>query len=113
MRDLTEAEAKELVLAALGPDARKLPKLSLDANLSAIKDAQGFFGFDVTCDNPHGSPVVGFFGVNRITGDVWELVLCRKVKTVELRRAQQILRRRIGLAQQERRKATGHAPCEP
>jgi hypothetical protein len=59
-RDLTEEEARELVIAALDPEALKLPKLSLD--IDNDPNAPDFYKFDVTFSNadPRGSPVVGF-----------------------------------------------------
>jgi hypothetical protein len=112
-RDLNVAEARELVVQALDPSARKLPGLNLDSRQgSKIPD---FDQFEVLWDpgpNP-GSAVVGHFAVNVATGDVWELVLCRKRDSADLRRLQQTIRKRIGLGAEELHKLTGKAPCEP
>lgn len=109
-RDLTADEARRLVIRALQPAQRSLPGLEL----SASYDVPGFYNFAALWDPPdQESPVVGFFAVNRATGDVWEMVLCTKRTSAELRRLQDELRKRIGLTGDELRKMTDEAPCQP
>src|SRR5881396_3203158 len=98
-RDLTEDEARRLVIAAQSPSARKLPKLGVDFNNEF--DKPDFYKFDVTWDNPKGSVVVGFFAVHRVTGEVWKLVICKRMSSPDLRSLQQTLRRRISLNKRE------------
>jgi hypothetical protein len=112
-RDLTEREAGHLVIAALDASARKLPKLALDAYADIKVPAPGFYKFAVTWDNKEGSVIVGFFAVNRKSGDVWRLVTCNKVTTPDLSRLQKAMRKRIGLRQMDFLPLTDNAPCEP
>lgn len=111
-RDLTVEEARQLVIQSLAPGQRRLP--GLEASSSQRSDIPDFYRFEVSWSPPDpGSAVVGFFAVNRATGDVWELVLCTKKTSAELRRLQDELRKRIGLSGEELRKMTDEAPCQP
>ena len=109
-RDLTESEARELVAAAVGVKARTLPGFGLESNNNA--NVPGFLKFDATFNNPHGSPVLGFYAVNLVTGDVWKLVICRKLDSPELRRLRAVLHMQIQVTVQELREFTSKAPCE-
>jgi hypothetical protein len=111
-RDLTIAEARELVMAALQPEARELPKLSINT-LDRKERRTGFDEFAVTWDNPNGSAVFGFFAVNQATGDVWKLALCRRADTPDLRKLQDTLRDRVGLDRRTFTRLRRRAPCEP
>jgi hypothetical protein len=82
-------------------------------NTDANSPAPEFYEFAVTWDNPNGAVIVGFFGVNRATGDVWKLVVCRKVEGLGLKRLQEALRKRITLGRVEFRKLADKTPCEP
>jgi hypothetical protein len=109
-RDLTAAEGRELVMQALDPEAKKLPKLAIDLEDRKVPE---FYEFVVTWDNPNGSVIVGFFAVNQRTGDVWRLVVCRRVESPGLRRLQDVIRRKVGLGRGDLIKLRSNAPCEP
>ena len=111
-RDITVAEARELVVQALSPDQRKFPGLDLSPFLA--NNTPGFYKFEVTWNPPNpGSAVVGNFGVDRVTGAVWELVPCSTVHSIALDRLQHIIRKRINLTARGRRQFEQKAPCEP
>ena len=110
-RELTVSEAKDLVFAALDPAAQKLPNLRTDSNNDP--SAPDFYGFDVTFENHTGSPVVGFYAVNRRTGDVWRLVVCRSVTSPALERLQKTLRTKMHTSAQDLRESRLKKPCEP
>lgn len=109
-RDLTTAEGRELVMEALEPEARKLPRLAIELE---DRKVPGFHEFAVTWDNPNGSVIVGFFAVNQATGDVWKLVVCRRIESADLRRLQDTLRKRIALGRGELVRLRDKAPCQP
>jgi hypothetical protein len=109
-RDLTQPEARALVIEALDQSARKLPGLTFKFYSRA--KASNFYELAVLWNNPNGSAIVGHFAVNRATGDVWRLVLCTRVESAALRRLQQTLRKRIGLGSEEFHKLESEAPCE-
>ena len=111
-RDLSVQDAQKLVVQALDPAQRRLPGLRMDLYKSF--NVPGFYKFEVTWVNPNpGSGVVGFFGVNEATGDVWELVLCKKREAKDLDRMQKAIRDKIGISAGELRALTGKAPCQP
>jgi hypothetical protein len=112
-RDLTESEARGLVKAFLGPQVTSLPHFGLD--LLAESVPAGFYAFEATASppNPSASPIIGSFAVNRATGDVWRLVVCRTVESPALKRSQNSLRKRIGLSRVELHRLQRRAPCEP
>ncbi len=111
-RDFNVTEGRELAIAALDPSARKLPKLRLDLYQDPRAPAPDFYQFEITWDNPNGSPMIGHFAVNRATGDVWKLVVCRRMESAGLRRLQRTMRRRISLTPKELRQLETKAPCE-
>lgn len=109
-RDLTQVEARELVYQALDSRERQLPKLDFDFYSDPI--ARNFYLLAVTWDNPGGSVIVGHFAVNQVTGDVWRLVVCEKLKSPDLKRLQKTMQDRIGVNSEERHEFSSKAPCE-
>jgi len=110
-RDLSTDEARDLVIKALHSSQRKLP--GLEASLSSGNQILGFYRFEVLWNNPNeGSAVVGFFSVNRATGDVWELVRCVKQQSRGLSRLQESLRKTMSLTRHELKENTNEAPCK-
>lgn len=72
-----------------------------------------FYWFDITANAPDmASPLVGYFAVNKITGDVWDPVTCRKLRSSFIRRFQQQLRQRT-VSGWKFRDQSLKAPCEP
>jgi hypothetical protein len=115
IRDLTEKEARELVATGLGRRVTSLPKFGLDAYQSSIPPARtkDYFSFEATFDNPVGSVVIGHYGVHGVSGDVWELVVCKKLDSADLREMQRKVRQRIGLSSQELRAVADQPPPCP
>ena len=111
-RNLTVDESRELVLAALPESTTKLPEFNLDPfTVSYYPDFCFFEGqWNSTGDV---SPVAGHYAVDSRTGDVWNGIICREYKTPRLRVLQSIMRKRIGLTQQQYRKIRRLGPeCE-
>jgi hypothetical protein len=111
-RDVTVTEGRELVMEALDSKAKKLPGLAIELEDRKERKA-GFYEFAVTWDNPSGSVIDGFFAVNQATGDVWKLVVCRRVESPDLRRLRDGIRKKIGVGREEFSKLRDNAPCEP
>lgn len=107
-RQLTVAEGRELVAAALGPDIRALPRFRIDYDKNA--NLPGFYVFEATAEHPRqGSPFIGDFAVNRITAEVWRLGFCDNLKSEALMLLQETVRKRIGFDPGD---LPGKAPCE-
>jgi hypothetical protein len=72
-----------------------------------------FQGFQAIFNNPHGSFNLGFYEVDRKTGDVWNGVICERMKSPSLTRLQRAIRIRLGLTGSDYRKAPRSGPmCE-
>jgi hypothetical protein len=110
-RDLTESEARELAALALTPTARKLPALTLSLDNPLPRSPPTFYWFEATAAVPNASPILGHYAVNRVTGDVWDPVWCKKLSTPDLRKSQSTMRKRIGLGAKELRRLSSVAPC--
>jgi hypothetical protein len=111
-RNLTEAEARNLVVVSLGKDVSGLPHFGMDLNEDPT--AADFYVFDATADHPNGgSPVIGQFAVYKATGDVWRMGICERAQSKSLANAQRAIRKKIGISQAEFRRLTTRAPCQP
>jgi hypothetical protein len=108
-RSLTIKEAREMVLVAAGPHNRGL---YLEPYNNPALSA--FYLFQGLREAPAGaSPSVGFFAVDRRTGDVWSAVVCDEYKSAALARQQQKLRKHIGLSNADYRQLRSPGPmCE-
>ncbi len=114
VREVTREEARQLVLKALGGETSftRLPKFGLDY----YKDPYfpGFHFFEATWDNPRRPPasvVLGHYAVNRRTGDVWDVGLCKRLDPRAARVLQRSLRKQIGLRESEYKKFRATEPC--
>jgi hypothetical protein len=73
-----------------------------------------FYVFQGLTDNPGGSGNMGFFEVDPETADVWDGVVCARFATRPLAKLQRVIRRRIGLTEEEHRKLQRPGTyCEP
>ena len=108
-RQLTVDEARDTVLVAAGPHNHGLSFVPYDnPALSA------YYLFQGLRNAPAGaSGNVGFFAVDRLTGDVWNAVVCDEYKSPTLVRCQRTLRKRIGLTDAKYRTLRRSGPmCE-
>jgi hypothetical protein len=114
-RSITVSEASELVNALLKPDG--WTRLKGFVLYQALFDAefQGFYFIHAEWDSPSkNSAAIGHFAVERTTGDVWDWVVCGQFNSPSLSAAQQALRKRIGLSDEEYKKIRKQGPfCEP
>jgi hypothetical protein len=114
-RPITVNEASSLVEALLKPDG--WTKLKGFVLYQALFDAefQGFYFIHAEWDSPSlNSAAIGHFAVERTTGDVWDWVVCGEFHSPSLAAAQQALRKRIGLSDEEYQKIRKSGPfCEP
>ena len=98
-RAVTLQEAEELVRQALDPRSPSLPGFGLDN----FKDHYypDFYFFDALWNNAGGN--LGGFAVDSKTGDVWAAAVCRRYTSHRLRSFQKVIRKQIGLSEQEYR----------
>jgi hypothetical protein len=74
-----------------------------------------FYGFQALWINPPGASINrGFFVVDPRTTDVWSGVICERYASRSLAKLQRAIRKRIGLTDEEYRKAAKTGPmCGP
>lgn len=110
-RAVSRDEAMDLVWAALPLETRRLPGFALDAGEGAR-----FYSVAVTWAGPPngGSIVIGYYDVDKSTGDVFSATAsCKEESTPALRKLQAKIRLRIGLSDAEYHKIKGRgAFCE-
>jgi hypothetical protein len=112
-RDVTLEEADALVTAFFKDRGNTtLPSFGLERYTDKyFPDFQFFQGI---FDNPGGSFNLGFYAVDRMTGDVWNGVYCARANSPSLVKLQAAIRNRIGLTRDEYRDARRPGPmCEP
>lgn len=113
-RTVTVAQAKELVLAALTPQQRHLPKLAAES-YDAPDSPSTFLYFTVVWEGtPTGSVVVGNYAVDPRTGDVFSATIeCTEQKNTHLRTLQARARAALHLSAAEYRRLKTKGPlCE-
>jgi len=97
-RQITVAEARQLVMAYLRwRGFTKLPSFALDKS-PEVNESEFYF-FSAMFDNPlpDGSVVIGNYGVEKRTGDVWDGAACIEEEAPPLRALQQKIRARLGI----------------
>ena len=112
-RHVSQRQAEALVLAALDPPQRKLPKL--EAVPDEAHSSAKFMGFTVVwAGEKNGSVVVGTYAVDRDTGDVFGgSSECDEKKNPRLALIQTRVRAAIHLAPSDYRRVKSKGPlCE-
>jgi hypothetical protein len=111
-RTITVNEAQDLVRALLKPDAwTKLPGFVL---YQALFDAEFQDFYFIHAESGKPPVAIGHYAVERTTGEVWDWVKCGRFNSPSLTAAQQALRKRIGLADEEYQRIRKPGPfCEP
>lgn len=106
---VSEEQAHSLAKSTLTASARRLPDMRFDREKAP--HPEGFHWFEVTANVPDGaSPLLGYFAVNKVTGDVWNPVQCKRLTSAVIRRFQDQLRKKLKSA--DFRRISGQAPCE-
>jgi hypothetical protein len=110
-RTLTIGEAERLARAALSPETKRLPGLSLEPDWKPRRCVT----FDVLWSNPGpGSVHSQFLTVDLQTAEVWSPTEWRRITTPALRTAQRSLRTRLRISDSEVKRAveSEHIVCE-
>jgi len=112
-RNVTLEEADALVTAFFKDrGSTKAPGFELDKYTDPYFPE--FWSFQGIFDNPGGSVNLGFYAVDRKTGDVWDGVVCKRATSPSLRKLQLAIRNRIRLTTDEYRKIRRPGPmCDP
>jgi hypothetical protein len=109
---VSEDLAHKLAVSTLTPNARRLPSMRFDREKAP--HPEGFYWFEVTANVRDGaSPLLGYFAVNKTTGDVWNPVQCRKLASTAIRHLQEQLRQKGAISAAEFHRIADEAPCQP
>jgi hypothetical protein len=113
-QEITLEEADDLVTALLRDrGSTKAPGFELVKY--SVEDSPEFQFFQAIFNNPNpiGSLNLGHYAVDRKTGDVWNAIVCERMKSASLTRLQRAIRIRIRLTESDYRKARRPGPmCE-
>jgi hypothetical protein len=60
--------------------------------------APEFYSFTAMWPNPDGDPLIGYFAVNPWTGDVWDVMGCRRITSPAIEKEQESIWKRSRLA---------------
>lgn len=109
---LSEDHARSLAVSTLTAAARRLPGIRFQEEKRP--HPEGFYWFEITANTPNDvSPLLGYFAVNKTTGDVWNPVQCKRLTSSAIRRFQEQLRRKAKISDAEFRQIAATAPCWP
>lgn len=109
---VSERMAHKLAASTLSSKAQHFSGMRFDREKGY--HPKGFYWFEVTANVPDGaSPLLGYFAVNEITGDVWDPIPCRELKSSFIRRFQQQMVGAKRISTAEFQKASRNHPCEP
>ena len=108
-RMITLKEARKLAHLALSEETAKLPGLTLTPS-PCDKAPCRCTTFDVLWSNRNGSPHCCFYAVDMRTGEVWQPMLCERVKNPALESAQRAIRKRLGVTEAEYQEALKPPP---
>jgi len=111
------SDAQTCVLArSVNARPKRLPELDCEpqslAKAPSIAHPEWFAPYQLIAPDATGSVNRGFYAVNRITADTWELTLCKHVSSATIRRAHSQLQRKSSLSPAEWRRAARQRPCE-
>lgn len=107
-----EEEAHTLAVSTLTANARHLPGMHFDREKAP--HPEGFYWFEVTANVPgEVSPLLGYFAVNKTTGDVWNFVQCRKLISTAIQHFQERLRQKEAISAADFQRIADEAPCQP
>ena len=109
---ITDSQAHELARMTMLPSGRNLPDMQFNEE-DALKPGP-FYWFSITARVPDDeSPLLGAFAVNKLSGDVWDVVSCKKLVNKDVLSAQARLRHEMHTSEKVSASQWHIAPCTP
>jgi hypothetical protein len=109
---ITESQAHELARMTMLPSGRNLPDMRFNEE-DALKPGP-FYWFSITARVPDDeSPLLGAFAVNKLSGDVWDVVSCKRLVNKDVLSAQARLRHEMHTSESVSTSHSHIAPCAP
>lgn len=102
-QEISAAEARALVLQLLRDTKDdKLPGFSLKNEEPSASFSKSYYDFEADwAGKPAGDIVIGFFLVDKLTGDIWNGVICEAFHSPTLTELQNVFREKHGLTKNE------------
>jgi len=111
-RSISRDEAASLLRAFLRSEGYDTKAAPLDIEDSADSPDSGFYLLAVFVDTPQRLVKIGNYGVNGGTGDIWNLVECKRVTSSAIASKQKQIRESSGLSPTElNRLHKSNPPC--
>lgn len=114
-RKISHNQAQELVRDALVTLNLNGPSVRIERN--RYDYAPEFYVFMAWWPNPHGSPVLGYYAVNPWTGDVWDVMGCKRISSPAIQAEQRSILKRSNLSPEAegtvRALTPGCSPAQP
>ena len=110
---LSVDEARQLVDKALPAETKRLPGLDLEVQDKKANVAQCWTFEVLWANSGEGSAHVGFWAVDRRTGDVWQPTSCTRVTGRDVGRAGEAVRKRLGVSGRELSESRARPVCCP
>jgi hypothetical protein len=109
---LAPEDGRALAMAVLTESgADKLSSFSLETEKDSAKVYDGFYLFGAMwAGEPEGSVIIGYYAVDKRTGDVWEATACNEYSFPALKRLQDAVRRRAGMGESDYRRLRRKGP---
>jgi hypothetical protein len=113
-RMISERQAEGLLrtyMRSIGYDTKQAP---LDLELTADSgkgEYSQFYLYAAYVDTPYRLANVGHYGVNGRTGDIWELVECKRIDSDAIRGLQKEIRKSTGVSASELNRSQQSGPC--
>jgi hypothetical protein len=95
-RTITLSDARKLVREALAASDSNGPSVKIER--FRYNYAPEFYVFMAWWPNPAGSPLLGYYAVNPWTGDVWDVMGCKRISSPAIEKEKESIRRRSKLA---------------
>jgi hypothetical protein len=113
-KEISEKQALHLLrtyLRSKGYDTQSAPLHIELAQDSRKGHYSNFYLYGVYVDAPQRLVTIGSYGVNGRTGDIWELIECKRMESKAIAALQKGIRESSGLSQTEINQLRSSTPC--
>jgi hypothetical protein len=112
---LTQDECRQMILSILKDQGHNMQNPTIElSDLPYDQDFPDFYNIETHDVDVNGNyPSLGSFAVDKRTGDVWDLIVCREYMSKSVTKLQQAIRKRLGITEDKYRKLRRPGPMCP
>ncbi|MGA3053817.1 MAG: hypothetical protein ABSD63_06395 [Candidatus Korobacteraceae bacterium] len=110
-RSISRDEAANLLRTFLKSEGYDTKAAPVDIEDSADSPDSGFYLLAVFVDTPQRLVKIGNYGVNGRTGDLWNLVECKRITSSAIALKQKQIRESSGLSSTDVKRLRNSVPC--